>query len=234
MTAKEFIEELSKFKSKTELNKVSRFFKGDDGKTKDFGVKFGDVFKLAKAFKSIPLSEIDKLLDSDYYEVRMGAVAIMDFKAREKTLPEKERKALFDLYLGRHDRLNNWDFPDRAAPNVIGRHLEDKSRVILYKLAKSDDVWERRTAIVSTHHFIKNGDVEDTFKIAEILLDDENVYIQKAVGSWIREAGKKDVKKLATFLDKNASKMSRIALRYAVEKLDKESKEHYMSLNSRP
>lgn len=232
MTAKEFIEALEKFRSKTELNKVSKFFKGDDGQTRDFGVKFGHVFKTAKAFKNMPLSEIDKLLESDYYEVRMGAAAIMDFKAREKKLPEEERKALFELYLSRHDRLNNWDFPDRAAPNVIGRYLEDKSRQILYELARSPDVWERRTAIVSTHHFIKKGELEDTFKIAELLIDDKNEYIQKAVGSWLREAGKRDEKQLLTFLDKHASKMSRITLRYAVEKLDKETKEHYKSLKS--
>ena len=137
--------------------KIGKFFEGNDGKTKDFGVAFWDVFGLAKTCKSRSLSEVNKLPDSDYYQVRMGAVAVMDFKARDKKSTEEERKALFDLYLGRHERLNNWDFPDRAARNVIGRYLEDKPRNILYGLAKSKDVWERRTAIVSTGHFIKRG-----------------------------------------------------------------------------
>lgn len=230
MTAKEFIKELSKLKSEKELNKAEKFFKGNDGKTKSFGVKFGDVFKLAKKFRLMNLDEINELLDSDYYEVRMGAVSIMDYQAREKKLPENRRKELYELYLNRHDRLNNWDFVDRASYNVIGRYLEDKPRDILYELAKSDNVWERRTAIVSTYHFIKSAELEDTFKVAEILINDKYELINKAVGSWIREAGKKDENKLKIFLDKYASTMPRVTLKYAVEKLDKETKEYYMKL----
>lgn len=230
MKASDFIDSLSGFEQKGTAGKVGKFFKGNDGKTKDFGVAFGDVFKLAKTFKSLSLSEVSKLLDSDYYQVRMGAVAIMDFKARDKKCTEEDRKALFDLYLGRHDRLNNWDFPDRAAPNVIGRYLEDKPRDILYVLAKSKDVWERRTAIVSTCHFIRRGEVDETFRLAEILLNDENEYIQKAVRSWIREAGKRDSEQLIAFLEKYAQTLPRVTLRYAVEKLDKNTKKHFMQL----
>jgi len=229
MTAREFIETLGTYVSESEPDKAARFFKGNDSKTKSFGVKFGDVFKVAKTFIQMPLSEIEKLLESDLYEVRMGAVSIMDFKARQKKLPEEERKELFDLYLNRHDRLNNWDFVDRASYNVIGRYLENKPRDILYTLALSKNVWERRTAIVSTYHFIKQGDLDDTFKIAEILLHDKHDLINKAVGSWIREAGKKDVSRLKYFLDNHATSMPRVTLRYAVEKLSKTDKERYMS-----
>ncbi len=230
MTAKTFIEELAKFKSEKEMNKAEKFFKGEDGKTKSFGVKFGIVFKTAKQFKSMPIEEINKLLDSDFYEIRMGAVSIMDFQAREKKVPEEQKKELFQLYLKRHDRLNNWDFVDRASYNVIGRFLEDKPRDILYQLAKSENVWERRTAIVSTYHYIKSGDVEDTFRVAEILVHDEHEFINKAVGSWIREAGKKDQTRLKVFLDKHAGSMPRITLRNAIEKFDKETKEHYLRM----
>lgn len=202
MKADEFIDALSEFKQRGMASKVGKFFKGNDGKTKDFGVAFGDVFRLAKTCKSMSLSEVNRLLDSDYYQVRMGAVAIMDFKARDKKTTEDERKALFDLYLGRHDRLNNWDFPDRAARSVIGGYLEDKPRDILYELAKSKDVWERRTSIVSTYHFIRRGEVGETFRLAEILRKDENEYIQRAVGSWVREAGKKNPERLVAFLEK--------------------------------
>ncbi len=229
-TAKEFIKELSRFKSDKELNKAQKFFKGNDGITKSFGVKFGDVFSTAKKFKDMSLEEINKLLDSDYYEIRMGAVSIMDFQAREKKVPATRKKELFDLYLSRHDRLNNWDFVDRASYNVIGRYLEDKPRDVLYQLAKSEDVWERRTAIVSTYHFIKSGDLDDTFAIAEILINDEHELINKAVGSWIREAGKRDEVRLKRFLDKHAASMPRVTLRYAIEKLDKGVKNHYMNL----
>lgn len=230
MTANQFTQKLSEFKTQERVDKVVKFFKGNDGKTKGFGVKFGDVFKIAKEFKNISIEEINKLLDSDYYEIRMGGTSIMDFQARDKKIPEERKKELYELYLYRHDRLNNWDFVDRAAPNVIGRYLENKPRAVLYKLAKSDNVWERRTAIVSTHHFIKLGELDDTFKIAEILINDKHELINKAVGSWIREAGKKDENRLKKLLDKHAATMARVTLRYAVEKFDKETKAHYMNL----
>src|SRR5687768_1189955 len=101
MTAAEFIETLALFKNEKELNKVNKFFKGNDGVTKSFGVKFGDVFTTAKEFSEMSLDEINKLLDSDFYEVRMGAVSIMDFQARNKKTCEEQKKALFDLYLSR-------------------------------------------------------------------------------------------------------------------------------------
>ena len=233
MTAEDYIERLSEFKSENELNKAEKFFKGNDGETKSFGVKFGDVFKTAKEFTEMPLSQINKLLDSEYYEVRMGAVSIMDFQAKSKKTPETRKKELFDLYLSRHDRLNNWDFVDRGSYNIIGEWLMDKPRDILYDLAKSDNIWERRTAIVSTYAFIKKGQLDDTFQIAEILIDDNEELINKAVGSWIREAGKKDEEKLKEFLDKHAENMPRVALRYAVEKFDKPTKEYYMNLKNK-
>lgn len=230
MTAKEYINKLSEFKTEKELNKADKFFKGNDGVTKSFGVKFGDVFKTAKEFVELPLSEINKLLDSEYYEVRMGAVSIMDFQAKSKKTSEIRRKELFNLYLSRHDRLNNWDFVDRGAYNIIGEYLMDKPRDILYKLAKSHNIWERRTAIVSTYAFIKKGQLDDTFQIAELLVDDKEELINKAVGSWIREAGKKDESRLKAFLEKFAPIMPRVTLRYAIEKFDKPTKDYFMNL----
>ncbi len=132
MTAKQFIDRLSEFKSEKELNKVEKFFKGNDGLTKSFGVKFGDVFKTAKEFAEMPIFEINQLLDSEYYEIRMGAVSIMDFQAKSRKATETKKKELFDLYILRHDRLNNWDFVDRGAYNIIGEYLINKPRDILY------------------------------------------------------------------------------------------------------
>lgn len=233
MTAKEFIETLALFKNEKELNKVDKFFKGNDGVTKSFGVKFGDVFTTANEFSEMPLAEINKLLDSDFYEVRMGAVSIMDFQVGGKKTSEDHKKTLFNLYLKRHDRLNNWDFVDRAVRRIIGEYLIDKPRDILYRLAHSDSPWERRTAIVSTHAFIRHNDVEDTFAIAEILVHDKNELINKAVGSWIREAGKKDRKKLHDFLTTYAKTMPAATFSYATEKLDVESKLHYKELRKK-
>lgn len=232
MTAKEYIARLSEFKSEKERNKVEKFFKGNDGVTKSLGVKFGDVFKTAKEFIEMPLSEINKLLDNDHYEIRMGAISIMDFQAKSKKTTETRKKELFELYLFRHDRLNNWDFVDRGSYNIIGEYLMDKPRDILYELAKSDFLWERRTAIVSTYAFIKKGQLEDTFQIAEILINDEEELINKAVGSWIREAGKKDENRLKQFLDKHAESMPRVTLRYAIERLDQSTKKHYLNLKN--
>ena len=230
MTALHFIEELSGHVTEVEKGKLQKFFKGDDGETEALGVRFGTVFKLAKDFMHMSLAEINKLLDSKYYEVRMGAVSIMDFQARDKKTSESQRKALFDLYLSRHNRLNNWDFVDRGAYNIIGGYLMDKPRDILYELARSGDPWERRTAIVSTYAFIRKGQLEDTFRIAEMLIHDKHELINKAVGSWVREAGKKDPDALLQFLDKYAATMPRVTLRYSIEKLSKDKKDHYMNL----
>ena len=186
------------------------------------------LFKLAKEFSKMPLNEIEKLLVNDYYEARMGAVSIMDFQARDKKLTPAQKKELYDLYIAQHRYINNWDLVDRSAPHVVGGYLNDKPRKVLYKLAKSKNVWERRTAIVATWFFIRQNDLDDTFKIAELLVNDEHDLIQKAVGSWIREAGKRDQRKLLGFLDKYAETMPRVTLRYAVEKLDKKRKEAYM------
>ena len=187
----------------------SKFFADDNKTNKILGVRMSDIFTLAKQFSQMPLEEIETLLSSDYYEARMGAVSIMDFQARDKKLTPEKRKKLYQLYLDRHDRINNWDLVDRSAPYVVGGYLFDKSRAPLYKLARSKNIWERRTAIVSTYFFIRQNDIEDTFKIAEILVFDKEDLINKAVGSWIREAGKRDNQKLVSFLDKYAATMPR-------------------------
>lgn len=202
-----------------------------DGYDKDdlfMGVRMGEVFALAKAFMAMPPNEISKLLDSPVHEARVGAVSIMDFQARDKKTPESRRKELFNLYLRRHDRINSWGMVDRAAPYVVGGYLLDKPREILYKLARSRNIWERRTAIVSTYFFIRQNDVADTFRVAEMLVRDQEHFIHTAVGGWVREAGKKDRKRLLEFLDKHAATMPRTMLRFAIEKLDKKLRDHYL------
>lgn len=215
VTAEQFIEKLNQLGSaEDEFNDVG----------------MGQVFALAKEFIDMPPAQIEKLLESPIHKVRAGAVSIMDWQARSKKASAERRKELFDLYIKRHDRINGWDLVDRSAPYVVGGYLFDKPRDVLYKLARSKNMWERRTAIVSTYYFIRKGDLDDTFKIAEILVHDDQDLVQKAVGGWVREAGKKDRKKLLSFLDKYAATMPRTILRYAVEHLDKKQKEHYMGL----
>ena len=230
-----FITRLYELQSDTELKKIQRYFKSGESEYSKgdvfIGVKMGDIFKLAKEFMAMPLAEIEKLLESPIHEVRVGAVSIMDFLARAKKTPESIKKELFELYLRRHDRINNWDLVDRSAIYVIGSYLSDKPRDILYELTHSQNMWERRTAIVSTGYFIKSGDVADTFAIAEILLNDPEDLIHKAAGGWIRHAGStKHRKHLLSFLNKHAATMPRVMLRYAVEHLDASEKKYYMKL----
>lgn len=198
---------------------------GIKGKT---GMRMGDLFALAKSFSAMPVNEIAKLLDHKSYEARMSAVCIMDFQARDKKTPAETKKELYDLYIKRHDKIDTWDMVDRSAPYVVGGYLSDKPRKILYKLARSKNVWERRTAIVSTYFFIRQDDVNDTFKIAALLIKDKHEMIHTAVGSWIREAGKRDEEQLLTFLETYAPVMPRTMLRYAVEKLTKTQKDYYL------
>ena len=230
LTARQFVEQLSKLKTKVDLEKNSRFFR-DEGKnnSKILGVRMGKLFALAKTFSALNLDEVEALLENQYYEVRMGAACIMDFQARNKKTTPERKKELFELYIRRHDRIDNWDLIDRSAGYVVGSYLLDRPRAILYKLAKSKDIWERRTAIVSTSYFLRHGDVDDTFKIAEILIDDKHDLIHKAVGSWIREAGKKDKKRLIDFLDNYAAVMPRTMLRYAIEKLEKKQRDYFLN-----
>jgi 3-methyladenine DNA glycosylase AlkD len=192
----------------------------------------GQVFALAKEFTGMQVDEIEKLLENPIHEIRAGAVSIMDFQARSKKTDERQRKALFDLYINRHDRINNWDLVDRSAPYVVGGYLYDKPRKKLYTLAKSKNVWERRTAIVSTYYFIRQNETDDTFKIAEILIHDQHDLIQKATGGWVREAGKRDPDALIALLNKYASTMPRITLRYATEHLDKKKRDYYLQLKN--
>jgi 3-methyladenine DNA glycosylase AlkD len=236
LSAAEFVKELESYRSATELEKIQRYFKSGEGEygegDKFIGVRMGQVFALAKKYMAMELDEVEKLLKNPIHEVRTGAVSIMDFQARDKKTTPERRKELFDLYIRRHDRINNWDLVDRSAPHVVGGYLADKPRKILYKLAASKNVWERRTAIVSTFFFIRKGDIDDTFNIAEILLNDKHDLIHKATGGWIREAGKKDPKRLLEFLDRYAATMPRTTLRYAIERLSKKQCDYYMALKN--
>lgn len=231
-TAKRFVERLKAHSSPEEREKTLRYFKNADA-DQFIGVRMGQVFTLVKAFLDMTPDEIEKLLESKIHEVRAGGCSIMDKQARlKKTTPER-RKELYDLYLRRHDRINNWDLVDVCAIHVIGGYLFDKPRNVLYKLARSKNMWERRTSIVSTAFFIRKGDLDDTFKIAEMLLKDKEDLVQKATGWMLRFAGDKDRIRLLKFLDQHGATMPRVALRYAIEKLDQKQRQHYLGLKTR-
>ncbi|HUR67216.1 MAG TPA: DNA alkylation repair protein [Chitinophagaceae bacterium] len=232
VTAQKFIERLKTFQSDAELKKIQRYFKMGEGQYGEgdqfMGVKMGQLFKLAVEFAGMPINDIEKLLDSPIHEVRAGAVSIMDKESRTKKINPERLHGFFDLYIRRHDRINNWDLLDLGCLYMTGSYLYDKPRAILYKLAKSKDLWVRRSAILSTCYFIRKGEVEDTFKIAEMLVKDKEDLVHKGTGWMLRFAGDKDRKRLLGFLDKYAATMPRTLLRYSIEKLDKKMKSYYM------
>ncbi len=235
LTAASFSEKISSLRSDEELKKHQRYFKfvADDQNSDDYfiGVRMGSIFDLAKQHIEMPVDEIEKLMESPVHEVRVGALSIMGQCAKDKKCSDERLKEFADLYLRRHDRINNWDLVDLAAYYVVGKYLADKPRDVLYKLARSKNMWERRTAIVATAHFIlKQKQVDDTFKIAEILVNDREDLVNKGTGWMLRAAGDVDRNRLLAFLDKHAATMPRILLRYSIEKLEKDQREHYLRL----
>lgn len=228
LTAAEFLKRLKVLRSPAVAKSHSHLASNDDDVI--LGVRMGQVFALAKEFINMELDEVEAMLESPIHEMRVGAVSIMDFQARSKKTTDAHRKELFDLYIRRHDRINTWDLVDRSAPWVVGSYLFGKPRKVLYKLAKSKKMPERRTAIVSTLFFIGKGDVDDAFKLAEVMLYDKVDLIHKANGWVLRFAGDKDRKRLLEFLDNYAADMPRVTLRYATEKFDKTQREYYLKL----
>jgi 3-methyladenine DNA glycosylase AlkD len=194
--------------------------------------RMGDIFALAKGNRAMEPAEILRLLRDPVLEPRIGAVSIMDFQARDPKTTAGRHRELYDLYIANHDHIDNWGLVDRAAPYVVGGYLADKPRDPLYALARSERPMERRTAIVATYFFIRQHDLDDTFRIGGILAHDPDELVQKAVGGWVREAGKQDPDRLRRYLDTYAATMPRTALRYAVEHLDAAERSHYLGMRA--
>ncbi len=207
---------------------LQRFFKTKKG---EYGE--GDLFlgvsvpcsrKIAKEHADTGLSDLNKLLKSKFHEERLVALLILINKF-EKGL---EKEAV-DFYLKNLRWINNWDLVDISAYKILGNYFFNRQRKILYNLAKSDNLWEKRIAIISTFYFIKNNDFNDTFKISEILLEDKHDLINKAVGWMLREVGKRDLRAEEDFIEKHHKKIHRTTLRYAIEKFPKEKKEYFLN-----
>lgn len=234
LTAKEFTQRMKAMQSDAELKKIQRYFKTGEGDyaagDQFMGVKMGNLFALAKEFAGMPVKELEKLLESPVHELRAGAISIMDKESRDKKISPARLEEMYKLYIRRHDRVNNWDLVDLGCLYMTGSYLFPRSHAVLYKLAKSKNRWERRTAILSTCYFIRQGDTDDTFKIAELLVKDKEDLVHKATGWMLRFAGDKDKVQLRKFLDKHAATMPCTLLRYAIEKLDTKLKDHYMNL----
>lgn len=210
---------------------LPRFFKTGKGEygegDKFLGVIVPNIRLVAKQYSHVPLEVVSRLLDSEWHECRMCALLILVMKYKKAA--EQEKQAIFDLYLSRTERINNWDLVDLSAPNIVGEHLYSSTdRTILYRLAESSLLWNRRIAMVSTLCFIRKGDFGDTFALADKLVTSRHDLMQKAVGWMLREMGKRDISLLRIFLDKHAATMPRTMLRYAIEKMDSAERHEWM------
>jgi 3-methyladenine DNA glycosylase AlkD len=205
--------------------KYERYFPGDSSL---IGVRMGDVFNLAKTALSMPVAELEVLLESPIHEVRVGACSIMGKAAMAKKAAVERHQDLYELYLRRHDRIDTWDLVDLASHQVLGTWLLDKPRTPLYRLAESGFWPERRSAIVATAAFLKRKEIDDTLNVAALLAGDSEELVQKGVGWMLRYVGDIDQPKLLVHLDKYGHRMSRTTLRAAVEKLDKPTRDHYL------
>lgn len=233
LTAAAFAKEIRANQSDEELRKIRRYFKSGEGEYGEgdvfIGVRMGTIFDVAKSFVDMPPAEIEILLDNDIHEMRVGALSIMEKQFRAKKTTEPRKKELYELYLRRHDRIDNWDLVDLAARHVVGGYLADKPRDALYRLAVSANMWERRTAMFATAYFVKNGEVDDVYKLAKLLLADPEDLIHKVVGGMLRSAGTVDAERLVVFLDEHARLMPRTMLRYAIEHFTPEQRTMYLS-----
>jgi 3-methyladenine DNA glycosylase AlkD len=181
---------------------------------------------LSRRFKAATLNEVDVLLHSRIHEARLLALLLMVWAFRAGS--EIERRQIYRLYLSRTRWINSWDLVDLSAPQIVGAWLSDRSRAPLRKLARSTSVWERRIAIVATYCFIRRHELEDTFGITDMLLNDPHDLIHKAAGWMLREAGKRDPAAERRFLASRHTRMPRTMLRYAIEKFPEKERRKYL------
>ncbi len=210
---------------------LSRFFKTGKGQYGEGDVFLGIVVPkqrtVAKKYSGLPLRDIGRLLTGEIHEHRLVALIILANAYKNADTEDRER--IVDFYLRQARNINNWDLVDLSAPNILGEYLLDKDRTVLYRLAGSKNLWERRIAIMSTFAFIRKNDFKDTLRISELLLNDSHDLIHKAVGWMLREVGKRDLKSEEDFLERHYSLMPRTMLRYAVEKFGAEKRKMFLN-----
>jgi len=213
--------ELFSLADKKRANNLAWFFKTGKGEygegDKFLGIKTPVLKEVVKKhFKETDLRGIEKLLADPFHEARSVAVGMLVAKYERGV--QKEKEGIYRFYLRHTARINNWDLVDLSAHKIVGDWLSNKKRTPLYRLAKSKILWERRMSIISTFAFVRKGDLNDAFAIAEILLKDKEDLMHKAVGWVLRECGKKNKTRLLEFIKENGEKMPRTTLRYAIER----------------
>ena len=233
MSLIEIKKEIKKNANPQKAELLQRFFKTGPGQYGE-----GDIFlgimvpvqrSIAKKYKELSLKNIKELLNSDKHEERL--IALLILVEQYKKGDEQKKEDIFTFYHLNRKRINNWDLVDLTAHIISGSYLIDKDKIILYKLAESKNIWDRRIAVISTFHFIKNNVFNDALGIAEILLNDKHDLIHKAVGWMLREIGNRDMNTEEGFLEKYYKKMPRTMLRYAIEKFPEKKRLAYLKGN---
>ncbi|MFC1899684.1 DNA alkylation repair protein [Chloroflexota bacterium] len=223
--------ELRKLAKPEKIPIYRKFFKtgkGEYGEGDEFiGVTVPDSRKMAKANVNISYEDLVHILKSRIHEDRLCALITLVYKF-EKVKTEREKKRVVDFYIKYHLYGNNWDLVDCVSYKILGPWLIKRDKSLLYEYAHSINLWERRIAIITTFHFIKQLEFEDTINISEILLNDKHDLIHKAVGWMLREIGKREQQKLVNFLNKHYKVMPRTMLRYSIERLPGQMRRDYL------
>ena len=234
MSATQVQKEIQALANRGRAHDLQKFFQTAPGQYGEGDVFLGltvpQVRSIAREYKGISLREIEVLIQSKFHEVRLCGLVILTLQYKA-TKERKEKKKLFDLYMKAMTAgyINNWDLVDVTAP-IIGEFLIDSEDpyILLNKLAKSKSLWQRRVSIVFTFAFIRSGDIEPTFLMAEKLLGDKHDLIHKAVGWALREAGKLNGKELRSFLSNHSHEMPRTMLRYSIEKFPERERKQWL------
>lgn len=230
MSLKTLRKELKALANPEKAKILQRFFKTGPGQYGE-----GDVFlgvtvpvsrSIARKFRDLPLFEITQLLKSRIHEERLIALLILVLRFAKSD--EDQREKICNFYFRSTRYINNWDLVDLSAKYIVGAHLYPKNKDVLYRLAQSKSLWERRIAVIATFYFIDRKHFIDTFAIAEILISDKHDLIHKAVGWMLREVGKKDQFEEETFLRKHYQRMPRTMLRYAIERFSEPLRKAYL------
>ena len=231
MNLKELKKIIASSANKKHAEVMQRFFKtgkGEYGEGDKFvGIKVPVQRKIAIRFYDLELTDLQTLLKSVIHEERLISLLILVNKYQRGD--EKVKESIFKFYLKNRKQINNWDLVDLSAPKIVGDFLSVRNKKILFDLALSPNLWERRIAIISTFTFIRNKNFEPTFSIAKVLLNDNQDLIHKAVGWMLREIGNRDVQSLEIFLKSRYRKMPRTMLRYAIEKFPEVKRKKYLN-----
>ncbi len=231
LSAKAMHDKLAALGDATIAEHSTRFFKtgpGEYGEGDRFlGIRVPVLRAQAKKNRGVPLKAILCLLKSKWHEERLFAVLLLVQEYHRGS--EEQKNAIYDAYLAHRQYVNNWDIVDSSAHLIVGPHLDDAKRDILYELAESERLWDRRIAMMSTYHFIRQKEFKDALQIAHLLRNDAHDLIHKVVGWMLREIGNRDREAEEKYLLKHYKKMPRTMLRYAIEKFPEARRKAYLN-----